>query len=223
MKKLSQVITFLLVVMAMISLLMSVMFFLSTVVFETTPFSWMTDALPLILIFSSFIILISARAMFRPLKKLELVDARLRQIIDGMSDGLQIISRDWRYLYVNNAIAMQGKTTKEALLGQTMMERYPGIDKAPFFKELERCMRERVSVTMLNKFIFPDGSSGWFRLNMQPVPEGVLILSVDVTEQIEAKNSIEKLHDQLKQKLNQRTNKTSKRVTKNSHNKPRRF
>src|SRR5438045_9335732 len=35
---------------------------------------------------------------------------------------------------------------------------------------------------MLNKFVFEDGSEGHFELRFQPVPEGVLILSVDITD-----------------------------------------
>jgi signal transduction histidine kinase len=36
---------------------------------------------------------------------------------------------------------------------------------------------------MLNEFTFPDGSKGWFELVMTPAAGGVMVLSVDVTEQ----------------------------------------
>jgi hypothetical protein len=35
---------------------------------------------------------------------------------------------------------------------------------------------------MENEFIFPDGGKRWFELSIQPVPEGLFILSIDVTE-----------------------------------------
>jgi diguanylate cyclase (GGDEF)-like protein/PAS domain S-box-containing protein len=34
---------------------------------------------------------------------------------------------------------------------------------------------------MVNEFIYPDGSSGWFELSIQPVPDGIFILSSDIT------------------------------------------
>ena len=89
---------------------------------------------------------------------------------------------DWRYVYVNDAAASQGKTTKERLLGRTMMEAYPGIEKTAFFSQLQRCMKERTSLSVENEFVFSDKSHGWFHLYLQPVPEGVLVLSADVTE-----------------------------------------
>lgn len=108
--------------------------------------------------------------------------AEPRTFLDHLLEGCQIIGRDWRYLYVNDAIVRQGRSTRKKLLGHTMMECYPGIEKTPFFSRLERCMRERVSDLMDNEFTFPDGSVGWFELRMEPVPEGVFILSIDITE-----------------------------------------
>jgi PAS domain S-box-containing protein len=35
---------------------------------------------------------------------------------------------------------------------------------------------------MENEFVFPDGTIGWFELSIQPVSEGVFILSEDITE-----------------------------------------
>jgi len=109
----------------------------------------------------------------------------LRSIVtsfDYMLEGCQIISRDYRYLYANDAVAKQGKTTKEELLGTAMTEKYPEIEKTLMFKELKDCMENRVSHRLENLFTFPDGSTGWFELRMEPVPEGVLILSLDITE-----------------------------------------
>ena len=40
------------------------------------------------------------------------------------------------------------------------------------------------------KFVFPDGNAGWFDLSIQPVPEGVFILSVDITERKKAEDEM---------------------------------
>lgn len=102
--------------------------------------------------------------------------------LDNLMEGFQLISFDWRYLYVNEAVVKQSKYSKEDLLGSTMMERYPGIENTPMFKTLELCMRERVARNFENTFTFPDQSQGCFELRIQPVPEGIFILSVDITE-----------------------------------------
>lgn len=114
----------------------------------------------------------------------------LRNVIDEMLEGLQVIGRDWRYLYVNETVVRQAKSAKEALLNRTMMECFPGIEKTPLFDQLKKCMDERVSIRMENEFAFPDGSKGWFQLYIHPVNEGLMILSVDITERKRAQAAL---------------------------------
>ncbi len=53
------------------------------------------------------------------------VENRLQAALDFMIEGCQIIDFDWRYLYVNEAAARQGRKKKKELLGYTMMQVYP--------------------------------------------------------------------------------------------------
>lgn len=104
-------------------------------------------------------------------------------VLDCLLEGCQVVSFDYRYLYVNEAVLRQGRRSREELLGRTMPECYPGIEQAPMYATLTRCLTERIHHRMENEFEFPDGSKGWFELRFVPVPEGACILSLDVTEQ----------------------------------------
>ena len=53
------------------------------------------------------------------------------RILNNLLEGVQVVGRDYRYLYVNEAVVAQGRTTRKELLGRTMMECYPGIDRMP--------------------------------------------------------------------------------------------
>jgi PAS domain S-box-containing protein/putative nucleotidyltransferase with HDIG domain len=117
---------------------------------------------------------------------------QLENILDSLLEGFQIIGFDWRYLYVNDAAAKHGHTIKEKLLGKTMMETYPGIEKTHMFSMLRKCKEERTSALLENEFTFPDGSKGWFELRMEPVPDGISILSVEITER---KKELEKIKE----------------------------
>ncbi len=112
-------------------------------------------------------------------------------IFDQMIEGIQIINPRWQYVYVNDAVAKQGKFHREELLGHTMMEKYPGIEKTEMFAFLQKCMLERTVHQMVNEFDFSDGSKGYFEIRMQPVDEGVLILSFDITEQKLAEKALQ--------------------------------
>src|SRR5690606_30539175 len=48
-------------------------------------------------------------------------------------EGCQIVSRDFRYLFLNEVILEHGKRPWEELLGKTMMEVYPGIENTEMF------------------------------------------------------------------------------------------
>ncbi|MBI4186017.1 MAG: PAS domain S-box protein [Chloroflexi bacterium] len=113
-------------------------------------------------------------------------EERYRNTLDAMIEGCQIIGYDWRYLYVNDAIARQGRYPKENLLGHTMMEMYPGIENTEVFARLQQCMKKRTPQRMENEFTFPDGAKGWFELCGPPGSEGISLPSLDIPERQQA-------------------------------------
>jgi len=119
-------------------------------------------------------------------------------ILDNILEGCQIIDFDWKYIYVNNAMINQIHKTKDDILNHSVIECFPGIENTKFFSILNNCMTNRVSSKMTNEFIFPDGSKGWFELCIEPVPEGIFILSIDITLLIQANNDILQQNNKLK-------------------------
>jgi len=106
----------------------------------------------------------------------------LDQVVEHLAEGLQVVDREYRYLYLNRVAAEHGQTTPEELVGRTMMEAYPGIEDSEMFAVLRRVMEERRPAQLENEFPFSDGTTRWFDLRMAPVPDGVVILSVETTQ-----------------------------------------
>ncbi len=125
-------------------------------------------------------------------------EEQFQDTIDKMIDGVQIIGFDWRYRYVNDTVSTQGKLLKEEMLGFTMMEKYPGIEKTEMFRMLTLAMEDRKLREMENEFTFPDGTKGWFKLSIQPAPEGILILSRDITDKKRAMEQLEEQNRELR-------------------------
>jgi PAS domain S-box-containing protein len=119
-------------------------------------------------------------------------------VLDSLHEGCQVIGFDFTYLYVNDTVAAQAKTSKDALRGRSMMECFPGIEHTPMFTALRHVMTERVHHRMENEFTFPDGSQGWFELRFVPVPRGVCILSLDITDQKRAHAALARTEEQLR-------------------------
>lgn len=125
-------------------------------------------------------------------ESLRLSEARYHHILDAMTEGCQIISWDWRYVYVNDVVAGQGRHTADELLNHSMMEMYPGIEQTELFATLQHCMVTRQAIRFDNQFIYPDGDVGWFDLSVQPVEEGLFILSSDITARKKAETETQK-------------------------------
>lgn len=132
------------------------------------------------------------------------------KIFDTLIEGIQVIDKSWRYLYVNKSVVKQSTYSKKELIGFTMMEKYPGIEKTEMFKHLKNCMNKKTHHEMINEFNFPDGTKGYFELRMQSVPDGVLIMSFDVTQKKRLENEIKKLNENLEKLVLERTQELSK-------------
>jgi PAS domain-containing protein len=106
----------------------------------------------------------------------------LRRALDCLQEGFQIIGYDWHYIYVNPAAARHGRRAAGDLIGHSIFEEYPGIDRTPLFFALRRCMEDRVPQVLENEFTFPDGTTHWFELRIQPAPEGICVYSTDIEQ-----------------------------------------
>ncbi len=115
-------------------------------------------------------------------------------VVESLREGIQVIDREWRYCYLNQAAEAHGRKSRDELLGRTMMECYPGIDGTEMFKLLRRCMDEGTDESMLNEFTYPDGGKRTFELRIQPYDVGLIILSIDVTERSQLQEQL--LHAQ---------------------------
>lgn len=137
-------------------------------------------------------------------------EKRFRNTLDQMMEGVQIIDFSWRYVYVNEAVTKHGCYTEQDLIGHTMMEKYPGIEKSEMFQSLQKCMVQRIPIFMENQFDYPDGTTGWFELSIQPVPEGIFILSIDISGRKANEAALQQFHNELEQKVEERTEQLSR-------------
>lgn len=125
---------------------------------------------------------------FQKLEQLQLFEAlreseeRSRNILDNMLEGCQILGFDWKYIYLNRSAEIHNRRPGIELLGNRYMDVWPGIESTGVFRVISNVLKKRVASHFETEFTFPDGSIGWFDLSIQPVPEGVFILSVDITD-----------------------------------------
>ncbi len=131
-------------------------------------------------------------------EKLIASEKQFRNTLDNMLEGIQIHDFNWRYIYVNDALVNYSKLPREELIGYTLPEKFPGIEKTSLFKVMQRCMDNRVAEQLETEFVFPDGSKAIYQMSIQPVPEGIFILSIDITERKRAEQELIQSEENLK-------------------------
>jgi len=98
----------------------------------------------------------------------------LQGTLDAISDGIQIIDADWRYVYLNATACRHGRRDRDELVGRSMMECYPGIERTPMFGVLTACMNDRTARVLDNEFLLRGRDARAVRAARRAVPAGHL-------------------------------------------------
>jgi len=114
------------------------------------------------------------------------------QILDILREGCAIIDNGWRFTYVNDAGARNGRQSRKDLLGRTVTECFPGIERTELFHTLQRTRDDHRPNLVVGDYTFPDGSTGWYDVSMLPIPEGVIVFTLDVTDRRNAEERLAK-------------------------------
>ena len=129
-------------------------------------------------------------------------EKQYRFLLQNMREGIAVLDEELHYLFVNNAFAKEAKMPVSELLGHTMIEIFPDFENTEIYKGLQKALTLQQVQLLENEFSFPDGSKEWFELSLQPVPEGVLIHSVNITEKKQFQLTLQTTHAEISEYKN---------------------
>lgn len=125
------------------------------------------------------------------------ITERIRSILDQAFVGCIVFSFDWTYLYVNKIAASYGEDTPENLIGKSFLDIYPRVVSTRIFSWLDQCMKDRKPLHAEFDYTFKDNSVRWYEVSVEPVEEGIFILSNEITERKKVERESQLLAKQL--------------------------
>ncbi len=135
-------------------------------------------------------------------EQLRLSEERFRSTLDTMLEGCVLVGYDWTFLYLNDANALQARMNKEEMTGRKIQDLFPGIEDTSFFIVYKKCMEERTPGRIESSYAFPDGSIAWFEVHVEPVPEGIFLLTLETTDHKKAELDLKESQEKFLQLLN---------------------
>jgi signal transduction histidine kinase/ActR/RegA family two-component response regulator/PAS domain-containing protein len=129
------------------------------------------------------------------------LEQRFRRMHDATPDGVAItrpvrdeqgIIRDFEYLYVNPVVARAMKRPADALVGRTLLECLPGLDRTEFWAAFCRVATSGKPETYDHPYN-ENGWSGWYRNTVVSLGDEIAVTYSDITEQKNAQQTRELL------------------------------
>lgn len=117
-------------------------------------------------------------------------EERFRLILENMQEGVQIIDFDWNYIYLNKYFEKHSLRPNSELLGKNSLQVWPGLANSKLYYLAQKCIDDQVPVEMEYEFEYPDHPSKWFEVSIQPVTDGVLIVSNDISKRKTAEKNL---------------------------------
>lgn len=129
-------------------------------------------------------------------------------LIENMYEGIQLIDKDHKFVYVNKALESQAHFKREELIGFTVEEKFPQLINSELIAHIDKTIASNRQMRFVFDFENPNGLTSTYELFLYPINEGVFILSFDLTERLQA----DKLKKEYTQQLEQMLHITSHKV-----------
>ena len=128
------------------------------------------------------------------------MESKLEPILNSLVIGVQVLDSQWCWLYVNEVAARQLGEPREDLIGASFLDAFPDGEREELTGLLRRCLCERSSGTVEAAVGRGDGSQRCFEFHVQPLEEGILVTSTDITDRKEIEQELKLARDRAEER-----------------------
>jgi PAS domain S-box-containing protein len=126
-------------------------------------------------------------------------EERTSGVLEGMAEGFVLLDREFRIVRINaEGLRLEGRSAGD-IIGRTHWDAYPGSEAGELGRLYKQAMAERVPVSRMHRFRWPDGHRSWLDMRAYPTPDGGLaVFYRDVTASREAEERLRESEAQLR-------------------------
>ncbi len=119
-------------------------------------------------------------------------------LLESITDAVYALNRDWEYILVNKNAEKIINMPIENLLGNKIIDVFPGIEQTTFFKTYKNVMNTGKANRIIDSFKLPNGHAGYFEVNVYPIKEGILCIGKNATEEKEIERKLKESEERFK-------------------------
>jgi PAS domain S-box-containing protein len=120
-------------------------------------------------------------------REVELAKQQLESVLSSISDQFLVLDQEWRYVYVNDRVIETLGLSREALIGRTIWEIFPGIVGSEFDTQVRRAIAEQTPVHF--EYFYPTWNR-WFEIHAYPASDGLTFLITEITDRKRAEEAL---------------------------------
>ena len=125
-------------------------------------------------------------------------EARVRGVLDGMDEGFVLLDPDFRILEINAEGLRLEKRPKSEIVGKVHWSVRPNAEDTDLSRKLKQSMAERAPGDFENRYVWPDGREGYFKVRWFPTGDGLAIFYRDATERVKAEAALREMEERLR-------------------------
>jgi PAS domain S-box-containing protein len=126
--------------------------------------------------------------------ELENTTARLKRILESITDAYYTLDGEWRLTEVNHAFEQMTGLHRQDILGKVLWDVFPGAKQLKFYPEFHRAATGKVSAYFEEYFTPLDA---WFEMSVYPFADGLMVYSRPINARKQAEAEQNKLIGEL--------------------------
>ena len=112
----------------------------------------------------------------------EAAELRSSEVLEGMAEGFLLLDGDYRVSAINAEGMRVDHRPREAILGRSHWEVWPGSEESEVGRLYKQAMQDRLPASLEHRYDWADGHYAWLDTRVYPSGDGLAVFYRDVTE-----------------------------------------